>query len=77
MYFLDYITATALTLKVGFLEGFYDFLNSHKESDPAAFEAEKPAPTFVKPAGPGGPPEHVSAAAQAAKNFTAQFMKKE
>ena len=69
--------AKALTLKDGSLDGFDDFLKSQKESDPAAFEAEKPAPTFVKPTGAGGPPEHVSAAAQAAKNFTAQFMKKE
>ena len=77
--FLADLKAKALELKDGSLDGsgFDDFLKSQKESDPAAFEAEKPAPTFVKPTGAGGPPEHVSAAAQAARNFTAQFMKKE
>ena len=75
--FMADLKAKALTLKDGALDGFDTFLKSQKESDPAAFEAEKPDPTFVKPTGAGGPPEHVSAAAQAAKNFTAQFMKKE
>lgn len=75
--FMADLKAKALTLKDGALDGFDTFLKEQKDSDPAAFEAEKPAPTFVKPAGPGGPPASVSAAAQAAKNFTAQFAKKE
>lgn len=75
--FMADLKAKALTLKDGALDGFDTFLKEQKESDPAAFEAEKPAPTFVKPTGAGGPPASVSAAAQAARNFTAQFMKKE
>lgn len=52
--FVADLTANRLTLKNGALEGFEDYLKAQQDSDPAAFQGDKPARSFAKPVGPGG-----------------------
>lgn len=54
--YLAELTAKKLELKDGALVGFDDFHKAQMEADPGAFQTDKPAPTFVRPVGPGGPP---------------------
>lgn len=54
--YISDLTAKRLELKDGVLVGFDDFHKAQLEADPAAFQSDKPAPTFVRPVGPGGPP---------------------
>lgn len=65
--------ANRMTLKDGKLEGFADRIKAAKESDPGAFQGDKPAPTFAGPAGPAGAPSGLTAAAAAARAATARF----
>ena len=71
--FVADLTANRLTLKNGALEGFEDYLKAQQDSDPAAFQGDKPAPSFAKPVGPGGPPAHESKGAMYAKQFNQMY----
>lgn len=62
-----------LTLKDGKLEGFADRLKALRDSDPDAFQSEKPDPSFSGHTGAGGPPAGLSRAAQAARTLGARF----
>ena len=65
-----------LSVKDGALDGFEAYLKTQQESDPAAFQSDKPAPTFVKPVGPGGPPSSESKGAMYAKQFNQMYTPK-
>lgn len=67
------LKAKKLELKDGILSGFEDYHKSQMESDPTAFQSEKPSPSFVRPVGPGGPPASESKGAMYAKQFNAQY----
>lgn len=67
--FISDLNTNRLNLKDGTLEGFDTYLKSQKDSDPNAFQGEKPAPTFVKPVGAGGAPANESKGAMFAKQF--------
>ncbi len=69
----DELMANRLTLKDGKLEGFDEKIKGLKESDPAAFQAEKPAPSFSGPTGGSGAPAGLSRAAAAARAAGARF----
>ena len=47
--FIADLTANKLEMKDGTLTGFDDYCKKQQESDPAAFQSEKPAPTFANP----------------------------
>ena len=47
--FIADLTANRLSVKDGALDGFEAYLKTQQEGDPAAFQSDKPAPTFVKP----------------------------
>lgn len=66
------LMANRLTLKDGKLEGFADRLKAMRDSDPGAFQADKPAPSFTGPSG-GGAPANLSRAAMAARAAGARF----
>ena len=55
--------------------GFDDYCKKQQESDPAAFQSEKPAPTFANPI-QNPAPHTVSAAGLAAQRYSAQFAPK-
>lgn len=74
--FIADLNAKRLTIKEGVLEGFEDYLKAQQESDPTAFQSDKPAPTFVKPIGPGGPPANESKGAMYAKQFNQMYASK-
>lgn len=71
--FLADLHANRLEVKEGALVGFEDYHKAQLESDPTAFQTDKPAPTFVRPVGPGGPPAAESKGAMYAKQFSAQY----
>lgn len=71
--FLADLKANRLEMKDGTLVGFDEYHKAQMEADPMAFQAEKPAPTFVRPVGPGGPPLNESKGAMFAKQFNAQY----
>lgn len=74
--FVADLTANRLSVKDGALDGFEAYLKTQQESDPAAFQSDKPAPTFVKPVGPGGPPSSESKGAMYAKQFNQMYTPK-
>lgn len=74
--FIADLTANRLSVKDGALDGFEAYLKTQQESDPAAFQSDKPAPTFVKPVGPGGPPSSESKGAMYAKQFNQMYTPK-
>lgn len=51
--FVAKLKENRLELKDGLLDGFDDFLKAQKESDPDAFQSDKPLPKFVTPTGTG------------------------
>lgn len=67
------LKAKNLAIKDGVLDGFDDFHKAQLEADPTAFQTDKPAPTFVKHIGPGGPPANESKGAMYAKQFNAKY----
>jgi hypothetical protein len=69
------LTANKLEMKDGTLTGFDDYCKKQQESDPAAFQSEKPAPTFANPI-QNPAPHTVSAAGLAAQRYSAQFAPK-
>lgn len=73
--FIADLTANKLELKDGALTGFDDYCKKQQESDPAAFQSEKPAPTFANPI-QNPAPHAVSAAGLAAQRYSAQFTPK-
>ena len=73
--FINDLTANKLELKDGTLTGFDDYCKKQQESDPDAFQSEKPAPTFVNPI-QNPAPKPVSAAGLAAQKYSAQFTPK-
>ena len=74
---LDARFANALdeALEDGALTGFDEYCKKQQESDPAAFQSEKPAPTFANPI-QNPAPHAVSAAGLAAQRYSAQFAPK-
>ena len=74
--FIADLTANRLSVKDGALDGFEAYLKTQQEGDPAAFQSDKPAPTFVKPVGPGGPPSSESKGAMYAKQFNQMYTPK-
>lgn len=72
--FLADLNANRLEMKDGALVGFEDYHKAQMEADPTAFQADKPAPTFVKPVGTGSPPANESKGAIFAKKFNAQIV---
>lgn len=74
--FIADLTANRLTVKEGALDGFEAYLKAQKDSDPTAFQSDKPAPTFVKHVGPGGPPANESKGAMYAKQFNQMYAPK-
>ena len=74
--FISDLNAKRLTIKEGALDGFEAYLKAQKDSDPTAFQSDKPAPTFVKPVGPGGPPANESKGAMYAKQFNQMYAPK-
>lgn len=72
--FLADLKVNRLEMKDGVLVGFEDYHKAQMETDPTAFQSDKPVPTFVKPVGPGGPPTNESKGAMFARQFNAQFM---
>ena len=74
--FIADLTANRLTVKEGVLDGFETYLKAQQDSDPTAFQSDKPAPTFVKPVGPGGPPANESKGAMYAKQFNQMYATK-
>lgn len=74
--FISDLTANRLSVKDGALDGFEGYLKTQQESDPTAFQSDKPAPTFVKPVGPGGPPSSESKGAMYAKQFNQMYTPK-
>lgn len=74
--FIADLTANRLTVKEGVLDGFEAYLKAQQDSDPTAFQSDKPAPTFVKPVGPGGPPANESKGAMYAKQFNQMYAPK-
>lgn len=74
--FIADLTANRLTVKEGVLDGFEAYLKAQHDSDPTAFQSDKPAPTFVKPVGPGGPPANESKGAMYAKQFNQMYATK-
>lgn len=50
------LKANRLEMKDGELVGFEDYHKAQVTDDPAAFQPDKPAPSFVKPVGAGGKP---------------------
>lgn len=74
--FIADLTANRLTIKEGVLDGFEAYLKAQQDSDPTAFQSDKPAPTFVKPVGPGGPPANESKGAMYAKQFNQMYAPK-
>lgn len=74
--FIADLTANRLTVKEGVLDGFETYLKAQQDSDPTAFQSDKPAPTFVKPVGPGGPPANESKGAMYAKQFNQMYAPK-
>lgn len=74
--FIADLTANRLSVKNGTLDGFEGYLKTQQESDPAAFQSDKPAPAFVKPVGPGGPPSNESKGAMYAKQFNQMYAPK-
>lgn len=73
--FIADLTASKLELKDGTLTGFDDYCKKQQESDPEAFQGEKPAPTFANPI-QNPAPNTVSAAGLAAQRYSAQFAPK-
>ena len=73
--FIADLTANKLEMKDGTLTGFDDYCKKQQESDPAAFQSEKPAPTFANPI-QNPAPHTVSAAGLAAQRYSAQFAPK-
>lgn len=71
--FVADLHANRLEVKDGALAGFEDYYKAQMESDPTAFQTDKPAPAFVRPVGPGGPPATESKGAIYAKQFSAQY----
>lgn len=71
--FLADLKANRLEMKDGGLVGFEDYHKAQLEADPAAFQTDKPAPAFVRPVGPGGPPATESKGAMFARQFSAQY----
>nr|DAN18342.1 MAG TPA: minor structural protein [Bacteriophage sp.] len=71
--FIADLTANRLSVKDGALDGFEHYLKAQQESDPTAFQSDKPTPTFVKPVGPGGPPSNESKGAMYAKQFNQMY----
>ena len=67
------LMANRLALKDGKLEGFADRIKSMKDSDPDAFQGDKPAPNFAGPTGNAGTPAGMSRAAMAARAAGARF----
>lgn len=65
--FVAGLKANRLPMKDKGLEGFADYLKAQKESDPEAFQSDKPSPRFVTPSGGGSPQSFGSTAEQAAK----------
>lgn len=74
--FISDLTINRLSLKDGALDGFEEYLKTQQESDPTAFQSDKPTPTFVKPVGPGGPPSNESKGAMYAKQFNQMYTPK-
>lgn len=74
--FITDLTANRLTVKEGVLDGFEAYLKAQQDSDPTAFQSDKPAPTFVKHVGPGGPPANESKGAMYAKQFNQMYATK-
>lgn len=72
--FLADLKSNRLEMKDGALVGFDDYHKAQMEADPTAFQADKPAPTFVKPVGTGSPPANESKGAIFAKKFNAQIV---
>lgn len=71
--FLADLHANRLEVKEGALVGFEEYHKAQMESDPAAFQTDKPAPTFARPVGTGGSPAAESKGAMYAKQFSAQY----
>lgn len=71
--FIADLTANRLTIKEGVLDGFDEYLKAQQSSDPTAFQSEKPAPSIVRPVGPGGPPASENKGAMFAKQFNAMY----
>lgn len=71
--YLADLKAKGLELKDGELTGFDEWHKTQVSADPTAFQAEKPAPTFVKPVGTGGAPAAESKGAMYAKIYNAQY----
>lgn len=71
--FIADLNTNRLTVKEGVLDGFDEYLKSQQSSDPAAFQSEKPAPSIVRPVGPGGPPAVENKGAMFAKQFNAMY----
>lgn len=67
------LKAKKLELKDGALSGFDEYHKAQLEADPAAFQSNKPSPTFAGPIGAGGPPASESKGAMYAKQFNAQY----
>ncbi len=74
--FIADLTANRLAVKEGTLDGFEAYLKAQQDSDPSAFQSDKPAPMFVKPVGPGGPPSNESKGAMYAKQFNQMYAPK-
>ena len=74
--FIADLTANRLTVKEGVLDGFETYLKAQQDSDPTAFQSDKPAPAFVRPVGPGGPPANESKGAMYAKQFNQMYAPK-
>lgn len=74
--FIADLTTNRLTVKDGALDGFESYLKAQQDSDPTAFQSDKPAPTFVKPVGAGGPPSNESKGAMYAKQFNQMYTPK-
>ena len=72
--FVADLKANRLTIKDGALEGFGDYLKAQQDSDPTAFQSDKPTPTIVKPVGAGGPPANESKGAMFAKQFNEMYV---
>lgn len=72
--FLADLMENRLEVKDGALMGFEEYHKSQMEADPTAFQSDRPAPSFVRPVGPGGPPP---AAASRAKELAAKFAKEQ
>lgn len=66
--FVADLKTNRLEMKDGALVGFDEYHKAQLEADPTAFQGDKPAPSFVRPIGAGGPPPAVTSRAKEIAN---------